>query len=206
MRKDHKVSFRTRESIKSVADRARALDKDAHRNGFRITSYLRMLAADQVLKTGPLKIHFFAPAVGEAPAYVTYDPTILHVDPEIWEEADQGEPGARFILAHELGHVILHDHHAQPFSGEKQDWIIMDEESAEWQAHTFADYFLISDGEVSTHITPTDVAIFCAVDREVAIRRLTPITYVGEYCECGGTRVRRGIVERCDCCGSARSS
>jgi hypothetical protein len=97
MRQDHKVSFRTRESIKSVAERARTLGKDADHSGFRVTNYFRMLATEQVLKTGLLKIQFFTPITGIAPAYVTYNPTALHVDPEIWEEADSGEPGARFI-------------------------------------------------------------------------------------------------------------
>jgi hypothetical protein len=97
MRQDHKVSFRTRESIKSVAERARTLGKDADHSGFRVTNYFRMLATEQVLKTGLLKIQFFTPVTGKAPAYVSYNPTALHVDPEIWEEADSSEPGARFI-------------------------------------------------------------------------------------------------------------
>jgi IrrE N-terminal-like domain len=204
MLKDHKVGLRTRGEIKLIAERARRLGGDAGQAGFKITNYLRMLAAEPLLKGGQLKIRHFAANPGEAPAFVTYNPTTLHVDREIWEDGDQGEPGARFILAHELGHVILHDHHAQPFSGEKKKWIPLAEESAEWQANTFADYFLISDEEADAYITPVDAAIFCAVEREVALRRLAPISYVGEYCQCGGARIRRGIVEKCECCGSAR--
>jgi hypothetical protein len=207
MRKDHKVSFRIRESIKPIADRVRALTEEGSRPGFRITAYFRALATRPLLKTGLLHIRFFSPtAEDKVPAYVTYNPTTLHVDHEIWQEADQDEPRARFMLAHELGHVILHDCHAQPFSGEKQKWITMDEESAEWQANTFADFFLISDAELQNYITPTDIAIFCGVEREVAIRRSAPVPYAGECCGwCGSAAmVRRGTIEKCDNCRSTR--
>jgi Zn-dependent peptidase ImmA (M78 family) len=203
MRTDHKVTFRRREEIKQIAERARSLGKEFDRAGFQITNYLRMLAHENLLKTGLLQIRTFSAKDGEAPAYVTYNPTTLHVDQEIWGDADDGEPGARFILAHELGHIILHDHYAQPFSGEKQKWITMDEESAEWQANTFADHFLISDMEVCTYITVKDTAIYCFVDRVVALRRLAPMKYTGNHCGCGSTAiVRYGTVEKCEECSN----
>jgi Zn-dependent peptidase ImmA (M78 family) len=205
MRRDHKVRFRRQEEIKSVAERARTLGDERTRAGFRITNYLRKLATQELLKTGLLHIRSFSAVADEAPAYVTYNPTTLHVDHGIWQEADEDVPAARFILAHELGHVILHDHYAQPFSGEKQRWISREEESAEWQANTFADFFLISDAEIQNHITPSDIAIFCGVEKEVALRRSAPIPYVGECCGwCGAAMIRRGTTEKCENCRSTR--
>jgi hypothetical protein len=204
---DHKVGFRRREAIKEIAERARSLADDGNRIGFRITNYFRKLATHELLQTGLLRIRFFSAGHDAAPAYVTYRPTTLHVDYGIWREADEDVPAARYILAHELGHVVLHDHYAQPFSGEKKKWISREEESAEWQANTFADFFLISDGEIENHITPSDVAIFCMVEKEVAMRRLAPLAYIGEYCGwCGNAAIiRRGTTEKCDNCRSTRS-
>jgi len=204
MRTDHKVKFRRCDEIKEIAEKARSLCNQFDRPGFKVTNYLRMLANESLLKTGLLRIRTFSAEEGEAPAYVTYNPTTLHVDQEIWGDADDGEPGARFILAHELGHIILHDHYAQPFSGEKQKWITMDEESAEWQANTFADHFLISDHEVRTYINVKDTAIYCSVTRAAALRRLGPIKYTGNHCGCGSTAIMRyGTVEKCEECSSS---
>ena len=65
------------------------------------------------------------------------------------------DPCANYIAGHELGHISLHNHDAQPYSGVKKGWIDFKEQSAEWQANRFADYFLITDEELTkyTHRT-----------------------------------------------------
>src|SRR5205085_224266 len=71
-----------------------------------------------VAKKGALSVIFFDSAVGEVPAYVDFRPGAmdLHVDREIWQLAKDGQPEARTILAHEIGHLVLHDHGAKEYS------------------------------------------------------------------------------------------
>jgi predicted SprT family Zn-dependent metalloprotease len=143
---------------------------------------------------------------GWLPAYVVLgNNRSLNIQYSVWGEADEGIPAARFIVAHELGHLILHNHHAQRFSGEKSKWISFEEESGEWQANKFAEHALVSDEDVCSFITPRAISVHCAVEYDVARRRLgKSFKYSGECCqECGSfTLVRSGAWFKCDTCGS----
>jgi predicted SprT family Zn-dependent metalloprotease len=176
--------------------------------GFNVVACVRALAQKAILKTGKLIIEFFTASEKQTPAYVTYNPTTLHIDLETWQDADLGEPLARFIIAHELGHVVLHDSHAQPFSGIKQKWIQFDEESAEWQANVFADCFLVSDSDIDNSTSVFELAMLCSVDRSTAVRRLhARYRCCGYACEtCGSNSVLQvGITRQCIECGWAVS-
>ncbi len=195
MVKDHKVRRRRYEDeIKRSADSWRSkLCGDFVKDDFSITECAEVLTKNKWIRSydtrqyHELRIRFYRQGPKQAPAYVEHNPTILNCDYEIWEEARIGEPKARFILAHELGHVLLHDHYAQPFTDNLKGSIWMKEESGEWQANTFADYFLVSDSAMERHVTPTSIAIYCNVEKNVALRRLGPgFRYSGESCaSCG---------------------
>ena len=209
MRKDYKVPFRTRESIRTIALRVRDyIGNSVDELVQNVNAYFRKLATEPILKTGLVKIVFIAPGPQEAPAYITYKPTTLHVDKEIWDEAESGEPKARFILAHELGHVLLHDHHAQLFSEEKSG-IWREEESSEWQADCFAEELLITESALREFVAPAAVAIYCSVERSVVVRRFgKTLRSSGDACpNCGNfSVVCYGAQERCDVCGKSPMS
>jgi hypothetical protein len=112
MRQDYKVTPRDRLELKRVAEKLRAIVGEGKGSGFNIVDFVRRLARDEILKTGKLIIEFFTVSEQQTPAYVTYNPTTLHVDFGTWQDADLGEPTARFIIAHELGHIALHDSYA----------------------------------------------------------------------------------------------
>jgi IrrE N-terminal-like domain len=198
VRKDYKVPFRSRETIHGRTEDVRRSLTWEPRRGFRLTEYFRTM-----VKEGIVKVVFDVSADSKTPAYITFQPKILHVDKEVWDEADEGVPSANYILAHELGHLVLHEFHELQFSGERSK-VWRDEDSSEWQANCFADELLVSESDLSNLITPSAIAIGCCVDRDVALRRLGKrLRYAGESCpECGNfTMVRSGTCLKCDTCG-----
>jgi hypothetical protein len=200
MAKDNKVPHLRESRIKDIADAWHsALVTDLFCFDFNVVECVREYIR---LHPGKMSIQLFDKEPFESPAYVKYDPTILYCDREVWEEAEQNYPGARFILAHEFAHVVLHSYYVQNFSGDLRKSIWQKEESGEWQANTFADYFLVSDHAIMAYVTPTNISIYCNVERDVALRRLGNIEYTGERCDCGSDEVvRRGLIGKCDSCG-----
>ncbi|WP_113891459.1 ImmA/IrrE family metallo-endopeptidase [Roseiarcus fermentans] len=213
---DHKVRRRRYEDeIKASADAWRnKICGNIAKDNFNITQCIKVLTQNSWIRSydtrqyHELRVRFYNQGRCQPFAYVEHNPTILYCDHEVWSEACIGEPKARFILAHELGHVLLHDHYAQPFTENLKRSAWMKEESGEWQANTFADYFLVSDVAIERYLTPTAIAIYCGVEKIVALRRLGPgFGYVGESCErCGNfTLVRNGRSLICDTCGQTTS-
>ena len=212
MVKDHKVRRRRYEDeirASAICWRNKLCGESA-RDDFGVTECAEVLTRNKWIRCcdtrryHELRIRYYNQNSSQPPAYVEHNPTILNCDREIWDDARIGEPKARFIVAHELGHVLLHDHYAQPFTDNLNGSIWMKEESGEWQANTFADYFLVSDAAIERYVTPTSIAIYCSVEKGVALRRLGPeFRYTGESCgRCGSfTIVRNGTYLKCDTCG-----
>src|SRR5205814_2861743 len=100
----------------------------------------------------------------------------LEVHREVWELAELGDPQARRILAHEIGHLVLHDHYAQSYSnnieGGRNFLRNRLEESAEWQAITFESFFLVPDVMLQAFKTVENIINYCNVPRELAQARV----------------------------------
>src|SRR5436305_189530 len=142
---DYKVKFRTYDDVGQTADNVRERLGLTTIYLFNIVDQMRMLNGKSFGKLGALSIHFY----NDRPefAFVTFDPLIMHVDKDIWDEAEDGEPKARFVLAHELGHIVLHGHYRQEFSENEKSGLtfVPPEERSEPQAHWFAAHFLAPD-------------------------------------------------------------
>jgi IrrE N-terminal-like domain len=214
MRRDHKVDFRREETIERFALILRQETGVQYLHFFNIVEFVKGPLRKYLEKKGrPLRIEFFDKTTDEDPAYVTFDALIiLHVDNEVWELADIGDPTARFIIAHEIGHLLLHNHFAKAFSNSPEDWIKFSEKeySAEWQANTFALYFLLPTHIVVAFDNVEELIQSCGVTRQDAIDRATTVhavrsptaIYDGEAClKCGNfTLVRLGTGLRCFTC------
>jgi hypothetical protein len=124
-----------------------------------------------------LKFDFFDAAPNEKLAYVTFKPLTLHADREIWDLADKGEPYARFIIAHEIGHLLLHDHFEKGFSAGAERYVksFPKEYSAEWQANTFASYFLLPTHLVEAFGDTEALTKSCGVLRQLAEDRVKAV-------------------------------
>jgi Zn-dependent peptidase ImmA (M78 family) len=213
MTHDYKVTYTREESIAKTAANWRQRHNSLHKHTFDITEFV-----ETMLRTHPkgksLKIQFYDRNFKQDdPAYVTFKPVVtLHIDRKIWNDAKSGDGYARFVIAHEIGHVVLHDHSAQAFSSDPSFQIRFaeDEHSAEWQANKFAEHFLLPD-EIVEHFDDEELLIiFCEVPRILAQRRLAAVRAVrrtsaitGDACaRCGNfTLVRNGDSIKCDTCG-----
>ncbi|UWU87780.1 ImmA/IrrE family metallo-endopeptidase [Bradyrhizobium yuanmingense] len=165
-------------------------------------------------KKGPLEIEFFDRRrrwQWERPAWVTFDKKVkLVVDSAIWEAATLGKTFASFVLAHEAGHILLHDSSAKAFSSSKSDQLsFVDEgESAEEQANSFAGHLLVPTRTVHRFPDKDLLAAVCNVPDELAADRLAAVSNakailaqhrMTDYCRgCGRfTEVALGICQSC---------
>jgi hypothetical protein len=166
---------------------------------------IERMAQENILKSGRIRIVLYDARDEDPPAFVTFDPEkTMHIDKDVWEESDYNIPWNRKVLGHEAGHLIHHAHYVQGFSGAKSKaW--PDEESSEWQADRFGDHLLVTDRDLALYKAPNAIANHCAVELDLAFRRLgNSFRYGGEACrECGNfTMVRNGTCLKCDTCGA----
>jgi hypothetical protein len=208
VRPDHKVDFKTEETIAARALRRRSRTGRENVGYFNIAVFVEQdLSQDPQL--GPVEVVFDI-RPGQPLAYVTHTPRkMLHIEREVWDLAGQGEPEARYILAHEIGHLDLHDNTAQAFSDNPDLRIKFaeNEYSAEWQADRYADHFLLPTHIVLASCDEDDL-VRLGVTRDLVRRRLLAvrpkpklkIMMSGDFCSCGGTyRGAEKLV--CDACG-----
>jgi hypothetical protein len=216
MRDDHIVDFLHEETIENYALAWLREAGILHRPYFNIVKFVNDFLMKR-LKKGPFKIVLFDAGPNEKPAYISFNPLTLNIDREIWRDADIGEPFARFVVAHEVGHLIFHDAFAQAFSNDSTVRIksFPKEYSAEWQANTFAYHFLMPTHIVAAYDDLDTLISICGVTREVAIERskLTratkpPLqTFEGDPCTtCGNFALLRiGTTVTCTICRTRRS-
>lgn len=196
MRRDNKVSWRSLESIIDLARNFRTVshvdDVERINVGSVIQRNWQALTGNEDAKIDRRVLH---PSVG--PAWVEFSPTRLVVDDEIWKLSAMNDPDASYILAHELGHLHMHDKYAKGFTSNAQRYIgwVQDEESAEWQAHAFARHFLV----------PQSFSDLPISDEDLALRLAAPIHAVKAVRNDWKNQSRQAVFSRslCSNCGEA---
>lgn len=191
---DHKVSQRNAPQIKTEALKVRKRLFGDEVYGIRAANAILKLTQEENESGERLKLEFRSATKIGAAAVVSYHPLKIEFDRAVWTKALLfKDPDANYIAAHELGHLILHNRYAQLYSGIKKAWIPFVEDSAEWQANKFADYFLVLDGDIYHYISPAVIAQYCQVPTNVAERRFLEIAKMAECScpECFGTKVYR---------------
>jgi hypothetical protein len=191
---DHKVRPRTSSEIRRIAKDVRNKLCGDGVGGVRAANAILRLTNEVKVDGQLLKLDLRNSKKIGVPAVVSYRPLKLEFDRTIWTKALLSkDASANYIAAHELGHIVMHNHDAQPFSGVKKDFIDFKEQSAEWQANSFADCFLITDGDVAHYISPDVLPQICMVPPDVAERRFLDVAQPAETCcpECYGTKVYR---------------
>ena len=212
MATDYKVSFRTYEDIGLTADKLRAALGLKNAYSFNIVHKIRTLIGKTFGKLGVLSLRLYK----DDPrfAYVTFNPLVLHVDEDIWAEAEDGEPKARFVLAHELGHIVLHGDYLQEFSEDEKAGLtfVPPEERSEPQAHWFAAHFLAPDRFVIDCRTEFEISQqfgfpsdYVHLKREAFARKRVKLP--SELCgACGGsTMAGAWLGRKCSACGWAEA-
>lgn len=170
---DHYVRPRSRESISQAASKCPQLAGATLAYDFNIVDFIERTLVKK-LPQGIFDIVLFEKnSECQDEAYVGHKPLRLHVSKKIWTAARNNEPYARYVLAHEIGHLYLHDHFDLAYSigREYQIRFAEDINSAEWQANEFAHYFLVPDNVVKIFTKSEDIAAICEVEDRVAEKR-----------------------------------
>lgn len=198
--------------IASLAARLRSLCRVASSERIDIGVILEWLTQNSLPEKGKLEIVECNPDPKRYKALVTYDPLRLHIFKTVLRHGRLGDPCSKYIIAHEVGHMVLHDRHAKPFSINPVAPTIFGNNSAEWQANRFADHLLFPDHILMEMISIDGAMKRCGITRELADARwplrnqLLKInrSYAGDQCpECNNfTLVEKGIGMKCDTCGT----
>ncbi len=215
MAKDCKAKHRRYEQVAEKAREVRRWLGIDMLYTFDITKQIERLVGKTYGSLGVLHIDVFEDEKEDL-AYVTFQPTFtLHVHKEIWSDARRGEPKSRFILAHELGHILLHSYYRLAFSDDERRHLtfVPEEERAETQANWFAEQFLAPDHLARNCQKELDLCLqfdfpgAYAANRMMRLRNRR-VTFVGEACpNCGSyTLVRNGVESKCDTCGATMCS
>jgi hypothetical protein len=177
--RDYDVTFTREETIADLAAQWRRADGSATAAYFNVVQFLEQVLCPWLKsKNRPLHFKFFDAADGEDFAYVTVEPLTLNIDREIWNLARDGEPFTRRIVAHEIGHIIQHGHYPKAaFSNGSAAHFkfIVKWRSAEWQADTFMELFLLPTPVVAAFASPEELAAACSVELELATKRFDEV-------------------------------
>jgi hypothetical protein len=218
MFRDHRVDFRREEVVSAEAGRLRELAGVSEEARLDVVSLIYWLQANGWRDKGKLSLKVWSERPKGKRAFVTFSPLALNIERRTLELARwQHDSESRYVIAHEIGHVVLHDHNAKPFSDEdiKYSKFGFEETSAEWQADRFADHLLLPDNILAGYESIEQIVIECAVSPDLAERRfpkkksleLFRSRFMGDPCpECFGfTLLRNGGFLECDRCGASRS-
>jgi uncharacterized protein DUF955 len=229
---NHKVRFRSEEEIADIAARCWAISRRQRPFTFDVVGFLTEVllleGIDYVVPTrgrkkGRLAIKFFdREFTQDDPAYVEFaknqrdNYVTLNADKCIWRKAKRGDSDACEILAHEIGHILLHDHYANAFSSDVTQQKLFagtsKEDFAEWQAITFASHLMVPT-YVAQRFPRIDIltAATNAPERLVAARletvkntkKILSAIYEEDVCSrCGNlTLLRSGHLITCATCG-----
>src|SRR5436305_2633244 len=178
---DHKVDFVSERTLARFADWLRKQARFKTGYVIDIIDLIERVLVNHFASNGGLKIDLFDGDKYEDPACVTYRPLTLHVRRNIWEDAKRGVETAYFILAHEIAHLLFHDHKALAFSRDPSLHLkyAENEYKAEWQADTFAKHLTIPDRALRQTKDPYTLALLCNVEERTAIERLAQFAKTG---------------------------
>jgi Zn-dependent peptidase ImmA (M78 family) len=107
------------------------------------------------------------------PAFVQFDPLQLHIAREVRHQAEEHDGFSRLVVVHEAAHIRLHNNGKNSFSpfGVHDESRSIKEWSVEWQANTWAGYFLLPDTIVEIFSSPEEIVEVCNVDISIAAER-----------------------------------
>lgn len=217
MIRDQYVPYRREDYIAHAALLLRQRGRNENLAYFDIVKFVETELLGKWGNKGTLQIEFYDAPEGGDLAFVKFDPLTLQVDREVWRLAKQGEPKARFIIAHEIGHIMLHEHDVQHFSNDPSVMLKYQEKehSAEWQANTFASYFLVPSRLMVAFDKIEDMMQACAVDEPLILNRYDAenllkikrqrVVQDGQLCStCGNFSVTGDGICRSDNCSTSK--
>lgn len=217
---DFKVSRRYREDVTDLAALWRAANPEwATSNRFDVVRLLLDHVLPDLAKNGKtIVLKIVENDTYEPEASVDLAADEMCVQRWVWERALEQDEHARLVIAHEIGHLILHRDQLFAFSRglKKQLGFLAPEESAEQQANWFAAALLLPDAVVR-RLKDKDafvVATLTLVSEQLVRVRRRDVdmdkryrNYTGDQCDCGSLQVVRvGVSTQCEACGAVLES
>lgn len=176
MFKEHRARVRADSVVEEAAETTRAKCDLATRSNFSLTDLIGGVLAPNIgIKFRVLE---YQDGTKRVPAYVEFSSSdntrILNVERSVWDRAARGFPQERFILSHEIGHMVLHSHAELAFCESLPGLLdyLQEQEKAEHQANLFADCFLVPEVMLLGFVDPSEVAEHFNVTLKCAARRL----------------------------------
>lgn len=215
MTRDAYVNFRREEDIASRASALRSLSKCDVTKSFDVVDAVCRFTGKKFGENDVFRLEIFDGLRPLGFAYVTFQPLVMHIEAETWEHASMGDPYSRHVIAHEIGHAVLHDKNAKMFSRHESRYNTygMEEYSSEWQAEVFASHLLIPDEMALMFDSVELLALHAGSPQKYALERLGAVrrrkkapsssAHGTESCiTCGNFSVStNGLIKRCDFCG-----
>lgn len=197
---DSKAKFRSRDTIASIAAKARESAKLVNDININLADYLYGFL--RLRLNPPLDIIIGENIEKNADAFVNFtndNKITLYVRNVIWLQAKSNFPNARFIMAHEVGHILMHKNDALAYSAAPYSVVraLSEEERVEPQANLFAEEFLAPTNMLFGLNNVYDIADYFNIPEECARRQLERFL---------DDQRRRGLAEpyrdMCPKCGS----
>ncbi len=206
---DYKApAFWAKERLAAVASDHRQMSSYAHLPNFDVIRFVENDLPTIMGNRIRLEIKDLA-GTRDYPAYVPAGSLRLVCDDEVWQHAKLGDSESKFILAHECGHLFLHNGYDLHFSDPRNrlSSYIREEDSTEWQANTYAEYLLLPDLLVQQFKDASELAQICDVPMWLALKRFEdvhPRRFSGEVCRtCYSIGLKpNGANFKCETCGS----
>lgn len=184
---DYIVDYKHRDNLQVAALEARLKLNSYNHNCFCPYLALKKLEGVEIPGKGKVFLHVNT----DLPkSYVQFSPrpnlrVDVYIDHKTWLDMKAGDPQSRLMGAHELGHILLHNHGALGFHGTAAQFAMVhgEERSAEWQAIHFAMFVLISDEAIFSRRSETEISIDYRVpidqvrDRVVLFEKMNKIAY-----------------------------
>lgn len=216
---DFKVSRRYRVDIVRLAAQWRAANPNsAISNSFDVVGLLRDHVLPTLLRHGrQIALRIVDDDWALHDGWVDWNNGEVCFQNGVWEQAIAGEAHGRLVVAHEMGHLLLHKEEDFSFSKglEKKLDFLDPEDSAEQQANWFAAALLLPDAVVR-RLSRLDVysvaTLTLAGEHVVRVRRrdlaMEKHHFTGDECpRCNSmTVVQEGIVATCITCGTELGS
>ena len=147
------------------------------------TCLARLLAALQSVEMLDFQVvdedepNFFGDVLGNEEARAYPDERFIAIRTDIYDQLENGCGHANFTIAHEFGHLVMHQN-VQPSFAKGEHKIY---EDSEWQADVFASEFLIESSLVDVaKDTPATVSERFGVTEEAATVKLMKLKSAGK--------------------------
>lgn len=215
---DRRARVRSYSTVEDAANSTRQLGQISKYGKFNVVEFI---LGPLMLRIKPnLKLEIYEYGKCSVPAFVNFhkcgNRVTLNVARSVWHRAENGFAQDKYILCHEIGHIIMHSHDELAYSESIPSNVedIPENERTEPQANLFADLFLLPERFLEGFDNPEEIADYFDIPLKCAQRRFEHIRdmrrrrsrrlQTGEVCPgCANfTLISDGTYLKCETCGS----